>query len=164
MSSVAKQKQESRPGFVSELFRGSLYKPNQGRVVRQVTFATVVLLGCLAAWEFAASSFFSGVGAGRWGIGVGVAAVIAWVAFRLVNYSVFADFLVAVEAEMNKVSWPSRKELWNASLVVIFVIFSMALFLFLFDALWTIVFELLGIRYSEGGSLLGRLFEFFGLR
>ena len=53
------------------------------------------------------------------------------------------------EAEMNKVSWPTRRELWNASLVVIFVIFSMAAFLFLFDALWTKVFELIGIRYSS---------------
>lgn len=90
-----------------------------------------------------------GLGAEGYLVMLGLAAAMVWVSFRLVNYSVFADFLVAVEAEMNKVSWPTRRELWNASVVVIFVIFSMAAFLFLFDALWTKVFELIGIRYSS---------------
>ncbi len=31
-----------------------------------------------------------------------------WLCFRLVNMPRFADFLIAVEAEMNKVSWPTR--------------------------------------------------------
>ena len=31
----------------------------------------------------------------------------------------FADFLIAVEAEMNKVSWPTRTELFRGSMVVI---------------------------------------------
>ena len=46
-----------------------------------------------------------------------------WVAYRIVNVPKFADFLIAVEAEMNKVSWPSRDELIRSSAVVIFVIF-----------------------------------------
>ncbi|MDE0934857.1 MAG: preprotein translocase subunit SecE [Mariniblastus sp.] len=150
MSSVAKQKRDSsRASFVSELFRFGLYKPNQGRIVRQVTFLTTAFLGCLIAWEVKRSPLMSGMGAEGYLAMLGIAAVMVWLAFRLVNYSVFADFLIAVEAEMNKVSWPTRRELWNASVVVIFVIFSMAAFLFLFDALWTKVFELIGIRYSS---------------
>ena len=150
MSSVAKQKRDSsRASFVSELFRFGLYKPNQGRIVRQVTFLTAAFLGCLIAWEIKRSPWMSGLGAEGYLAMLGIAAVMVWLSFRLVNYSVFADFLIAVEAEMNKVSWPTRRELWNASVVVIFVIFSMAAFLFLFDALWTKVFELIGIRYSS---------------
>ena len=38
----------------------------------------------------------------------------------------FADFLIAVEAEMNKVSWPSRGELFRASIVVLVMIFVLA--------------------------------------
>ena len=34
--------------------------------------------------------------------------VQTWFAYRLVNLSSFADFLIAVEVEMTKVSWPSR--------------------------------------------------------
>jgi len=40
------------------------------------------------------------------------------------------DFLIAVEAEMNKVSWPSRAELVRSAAVVIFVIFLLATVLF----------------------------------
>ena len=42
--------------------------------------------------------------------------------FRLVNLPKFADFLIAVEAEMNKVSWPTRTELFRSSVVVIVTI------------------------------------------
>jgi preprotein translocase subunit SecE len=164
MSSVAKQKQESaRGGLLSELFQFGLYKPNQGRIVRQVTFLSIALLGCLVAWEVKRSALFSSLGAGSYLVMIAVAAVMIWFAFRIVNYSVFADFLIAVEAEMNKVSWPSRRELWNASLVVMFVIFSMAAFLFLFDAIWTVIFEAIGIRYSDSQSFFGMILKFFGL-
>ena len=150
MSSAGKQKREPvRSSLVAELFQVGLYKPNQGRIVRQITFLTTAFLGCLIAWEIKRSPLMGGLGAEAYLVMLGFAAAMVWFSFRLVNYSVFADFLVAVEAEMNKVSWPTRRELWNASVVVIFVIFSMAAFLFLFDALWTKVFELIGIRYSS---------------
>ena len=167
MSSVAKQKQKPDQGrgrFWSELFQFGLYKPNQGRIVRQVTFLTVAFLGCLSAWEIKRSSLLAGLGGSGYLVMLALAAIMIWFAYRVVNYSVFADFLIAVEAEMNKVSWPTRNELWNASMVVIFVIFSMALFLFLFDAFWTIIFEMVGIRYSEGESFWMYLLKMIGLR
>ena len=69
-----------------------------------------------------------------------------WISFRVVNYPRFADFLIAVEAEMNKVSWPSRTELIRSSIVVIFVIFALAIILFGYDMLWRFLFkEVLGI-------------------
>jgi preprotein translocase subunit SecE len=57
----------------------------------------------------------------------------AWASFRIVNIPRFADFLISVEAEMNKVSWPSRAELYRASLVVIVVIFLLTAVLFAYD-------------------------------
>lgn len=151
MSSVAKGKDGGASGgFFPELFRFGLYKPNQGRVVRQVTFLAVALIACLAGVEVFRSGWGSRLGAGGLGIGFLVAGIGSWVAYRLVNYSTFADFLIAVEAEMNKVSWPGRQQLWNASVVVMFVIFAMAAALFLFDVIWTRVFEIIGIRYSGG--------------
>jgi preprotein translocase subunit SecE len=53
---------------------------------------------------------------------------------RIVNLPSFADFLISVEAEMNKVSWPSRGELYRASLVVIVVIFLLTAILLAYDA------------------------------
>src|ERR1043166_2366629 len=37
--------------------------------------------------------------------------LLMWVAWRVVNIPAFADFLIATEAEMNKVSWTTRKRL-----------------------------------------------------
>jgi preprotein translocase subunit SecE len=68
-----------------------------------------------------------------------------WLSFRIVNMPRFADFLIAVEAEMNKVSWPSKGELIRSSLVVIFVLFFLMAVLFGFDLLWGVLFEAIGI-------------------
>jgi preprotein translocase subunit SecE len=58
-----------------------------------------------------------------------------------VNLPAFADFLIAVEAEMYKVSWPSWTELVRWSMVVIIMIFSIAFLLFGFDLVWTTIFQ-----------------------
>jgi preprotein translocase subunit SecE len=165
MSSMAKQKQDaSRGGFWSELFQFGLYKPNQGRVVRQVTFISIALLCFLAAWEVQRAGWLSSLGGASYLAMIALGCVGIWFGYRVVNYSAFADFLIAVEAEMNKVSWPTRKELWNASVVVMFVIFAMAAFLFLFDAIWTAIFEAIGIRYSDGESMFVWILKLLGLR
>ncbi|MFN9538096.1 MAG: preprotein translocase subunit SecE [Planctomycetota bacterium] len=55
--------------------------------------------------------------------------------------------MISVEAEMNKVSWPSKTERWRATAGVMFVIFALSVRLFLFDAIWSYLFKLLNIRY-----------------
>ncbi len=160
--------------FFPELFRFGLYKPAQGRIVRQVTFFSVALLACLAIWELHSSGWFNFLNAAavegevagpqivKMLFSFALAGIGIWSAYRLVNYPVFADFLIAVEAEMNKVSWPTRDQLYRASVVVIFVIFAMAVLLFLFDILWTAVFEMIGIRYSDSDSWWSKLRGFLG--
>jgi preprotein translocase SecE subunit len=70
----------------------------------------------------------------------------AWASYRLVNFPVFADFLIAVEAEMNKVSWPTRSELFRASTVVLILIFSLAIILGAYDLVWGVfIRRILGI-------------------
>ena len=181
MSATANQNKASASGgsgsggsFLPELFRFGLYKPAQGRIVRQATFFSVALLACLAIWELYASGWFnflnaavaegavSGPNIGKMLFAFVLAGIGVWTAYRLVNYPVFADFMIAVEAEMNKVSWPTRDQLYRASVVVIFVIFAMAVLLFVFDIVWTAVFEVIGIRYSEADSWWAKLRGFFG--
>ena len=80
-----------------------------------------------------------------WQIGIPLVLFAAgiWVAFRLVNYPPFADFLIAVEAEMAKVSWPTRTELFRSSLVVMLTIFGLAALLAVYDfVLHTLLTEL----------------------
>lgn len=62
--------------------------------------------------------------------------VLIWFAWRVVNWPVFADFLIATEAEMNKVSWTTRKRLFQDTIVVLVTVFILTTFLFAIDILW----------------------------
>jgi preprotein translocase SecE subunit len=66
-------------------------------------------------------------------------AVSIWFAIRMVNYPVFADFLIATEAEMNKVSWTSRKNLIQDTIVVLVTVLLLTVFLFVVDQLWAVI-------------------------
>jgi preprotein translocase SecE subunit len=68
-----------------------------------------------------------------------------WASYRAVNLPALADFLIAVEAEMNKVSWPTRGELFRASTVVLILIFALAFVLPACDIFWKGLLTLLHI-------------------
>jgi preprotein translocase SecE subunit len=59
-----------------------------------------------------------------------------WVAWRAVNVPTFGDFLIATEAEMNKVSWTSRKRLIQDTIVVIVCLALLTAFLLVIDLFW----------------------------
>jgi preprotein translocase SecE subunit len=59
-----------------------------------------------------------------------------WLAWRIVNLPTFADFLIATESEMNKVSWTTRSRLYQDTIVVLVTMVLMAVFLFVVDAAW----------------------------
>ena len=65
-----------------------------------------------------------------------------WLAWRVVNLPVFADFLIATEAELNKVSWTTRKRLVQDTIVVLVTVVLMAVFLFAMDLVWQVAAEL----------------------
>lgn len=140
---MAKEREVSLNGFWRDMFQIGLYKRNQGRVTRQLTFAALALIVGLGAWrlyEFFAPNAFTNYGV-PWFLGIaGV-----WLSFRVVNMPRFADFLIAVEAEMSKVSWPTRKELFRGSVVVIVTIVVLAAVLYIFDFVWAFLLGLLGI-------------------
>lgn len=117
-------------GILTGLFTTSRYKRRQGRIARQATFVAMVVAVGIGAWRlnsYATSDF------GRYVTPLIVVVLGLWASFRVVNVPRFADFLISVEAEMNKVSWPGRDELLRASVVVIVVIFFLAATLFLYD-------------------------------
>lgn len=152
MGSMAKQ--QIGGSVVSELFQFGLYKKSQGRYARQSTFIALAAAVVLGSWQMyyalGTPDWFGYVpsNAIRYAIIGVLVAVGLWISFRAIQLPRFADFLIAVEAEMNKVSWPSRGELIRSSIVVIFVIFALAGVLFLFDMFWQSLFSWLGITYS----------------
>lgn len=130
--------------FFYELVHVGIYKRSQGRITRQVTFATLALAMALGLLRL--SSMLAGKGL-EYQFAVPGLLLLAclWALYRLVNVPGFADFLIAVEAEMNKVSWPTRMELFRASMVVLILIFALAFILFGYDIFWKILLHALGI-------------------
>lgn len=60
----------------------------------------------------------------------------------ILNRPGMADLLLETEQELKKVSWPSKREVRNATLVVTLVTFTMAMLLYGFDNLLRVVFAL----------------------
>lgn len=140
------QNNQARAGsLVGDMLSVSLYKWNQGRVTRQVTFAALAVILGIGAWQLSrliiglVSGGESGgpdLGVARFLIPGGLLAAGLWLCFRIVNIPKFAEFLIAVEAEMAKVSWPTAHEVVRSSAVVIFLIFALAFLLAAFDLFW----------------------------
>jgi preprotein translocase subunit SecE len=70
-----------------------------------------------------------------------------WLAWRTVNMPAFADFLIATEGEMNKVSWTTQKRLIQDTIVVLVTVFLMAVFLFVVDYGWKTILQPLGVLH-----------------
>jgi len=52
-----------------------------------------------------------------------------------------ADFLIATEAELNKVSWTSSRRLVQDTIVVLVTVVMMAIFLMIADVLWSTILK-----------------------
>lgn len=68
-----------------------------------------------------------------------LSALSLWGAWRVVNLPPFADFLIATEAELNKVSWTTRKRLIQDTVVVLATVLLLTVFLFFMDLFWMTV-------------------------
>lgn len=142
------------PTFWSELFRASRYKPNQGRLARQLTAAALGLIIGVGAYMLSQGPLSSSNVPLRVGFPSLLAAAGAWFIFRLVNYPSFAEFLISVEGEMNKVSWASKQELYRATIVVLSSMCFLGLVLYVYDFMWMWVLTSIGVL-SLGGPPTG---------
>lgn len=132
-------------------FSVAQYKRSLGLRIRRLTVLGVLIVGGTGAW----SLWKQGVLPNSWTLAMpaGVAPITAltyaqdlipvliaivtlWIAFRAVNVPDFAEFLIATEAEMNKVSWSSRKRLMQDTVVVLLTTLIMTLFLLAVDLFW----------------------------
>ncbi len=107
-------------------------------MARQLTLAAMAAAVAVGAWKI---NTIGETSAGKFVVPLVVLTVGLWASFRIINIPRFADFLISVEAEMNKVQWPGRSELWRASVVVIIVIFFLAGLLFVYDLVLKWVFN-----------------------
>lgn len=139
--------------FFKELFRTGPYKTEQGKTSRRLTFLGLVIVflsGAYCAWNDNVCSSFGGLQASA------ICAILiivlgSWFAYRLVNFPPFADFLVSVEAEMRKVSWPSRRELFVTTRVVMIFMVMFVAMIYFYDTVFNFLFS--AINYLVGGGV-----------
>lgn len=148
MNSIAKSKSKEESAslvaqFLSALLTFGMIKPSQGRVVRQVTFFSLATLFALLAWEIGKHTPTAAYHYTVFGV---LTLIGAWVSYRIINMPTFADFLIGTEAEMRKVTWPTKPELLRGSVVVMVVILGLAAAMFLFDFVWALLFRAIGLR------------------
>ena len=141
--------------FVANLFSPATYKPLQGKRARLWTglgLGATALLGLRELFLTLDGAQFSPVV--FYGIPVLVGFVSAWLMYRLLQFPPFVDFLIATEAEMNKVSWTSKEDLKRATIVVLVTVAVMAVFLFGVDWIWSNLLQLIGVlRFRDTSSL-----------
>jgi preprotein translocase SecE subunit len=135
-------------------FSAGRYKPNQGQRVRRATMLGVLLLGAAGIyslynhgtlitgpqnwvlWVPFTNLYVPVLPDVRFTVPLLLAAATFWLAYRVVNLPVFADFLIATEAELNKVSWPTRKSVIQDTVVVLATVLLLTVFLFVVDLAW----------------------------
>ena len=146
--------------LLKELFRLRRYKASQGQLIRRLTMAGIWVLFATAAWKCTQMDFtwFAGwiaqsgeaVGSFAFIFSYSLAGVVVlfgfWFGYRLVNWVTFADFLISVEGEMAKVSWPGRAELRSSTIVVLVVFLFLAGMLLACDLILVILFSWVGIQ------------------
>jgi preprotein translocase subunit SecE len=140
--------------FLVNLARADLYKPMQGWYARVYTALGLGLILVAGAWRvFDASIEYSP--ALRFGLPAVFLGTLGWVIFRIVHFPPFAEFLIATEAEMNKVSWTNKDDLIRATTVVLATVVLMTVFLFMVDTLWTFVLRMIGVLQFGGSGGFG---------
>ena len=110
-----------------------IYKRSQGKNSRlgtAITLFAVVAIGC---WKLNQSLQTTNNVWLETLIPSAVAAIFAGLIYWLSNKPAIADFLIAAEGEIKKVSWSSRKEIVNSTIIVIVVVVFMAVGLGLVD-------------------------------
>ncbi len=133
--------------IIPELFRFGIYKANQGKMVRQATFIAVALVAAFGCFSLSAGPLGGEIQPVRVGVPLVVWLASCWVAFRAVNIPRFADFLISVESELEKVVWPGRKQVMQSTVVVIVTMLFLGIFLSVVDYVWKWFFSL--IRFIE---------------
>src|SRR5262249_49383611 len=132
-------------------FSTAAYKRSLGQKVRRLTTLGILIIGGSGVY----SLMFQGVLPENWTLAMPfemnpltvlfdakysvpllLGAFTGWVAWRIVNVPSFAEFLIATEAEMNKVSWTPKKRLGQDTVVVLTTTLLMALFLLIVDLFW----------------------------
>lgn len=124
------------------------HRPAMGLIARRATMLTIIILLGLGTYTLRNWIHGTYTNTDRSGIDIvmGVVGLLGlWFSYRIVHWYKFAEFLIAVQNEMAKVSWPKKPELINSSVVVILTMFLFTLVLFVYDLVWQALLTSVGV-------------------
>jgi len=125
----------------------NVYKPGLGKYTRLYSAVALAVLAGLGCWRL-----YTMLANVRWGLSeqmgfmisrlvpAALFAILAFLVYWLLNKPVVADFLIAAEGEMKKVSWSSRKEITVSTFIVIVVVIMLAVLIGLTDLILSVFF------------------------
>lgn len=151
VQAAASQTRKTAQRFFSNFLSTERYKPAQGFTART---ATAVALGVIIGaglvrfsqtLEAITTPAWASQTSSRLGIPFLLAAAAAWFLFRLINQEDFAEFLIATESEMNKVSWTTWADLKRATTVVLVTVVLMTTYLWFVDQAWSTILRWIGV-------------------
>ena len=122
-----------------------IYRKTQGRWTRLGTVLGAGVLVVIGAW-YTWSELPSGLRSFRAIIPLILMLACLYVLLRVVNSKRPADFMIATEGEMKKVSWSSKKEIIGSTKVVIVTLLIMGLVLFLVDWFFMRLMKFVGVQ------------------
>lgn len=120
-----------------------IYKRGQGAFARWTAIGSLGALLAFGAYElYTALRDRDFGGAPGWPVLTGGLVFVAGTALILwlTNMPRFADYLIASELELRKVSWPTKGELKRQTIVVVFTLLFFSLVLFGADSLFYYAF------------------------
>jgi len=107
-----------------------IYKRGQGKYTRLYSAFAAAIIAGLGCWKLYKT--LQATDLGLWVetmVPAGLFVVSAILIFWLVNKATIADFMIAAEGEMKKVSWSSKQEIAVSTFIVIVVVIIMAMLL-----------------------------------
>jgi preprotein translocase subunit SecE len=125
----------------------NIYKPGLGKYTRLYSAVALAVLVGLGCWRLYAKLVNV-----RWGLSkeagflisrlvpAALFAILGLLVYWFLNKPVVADFLIAAEGEMKKVSWSSRKEIAVSTFIVIVVVIMLAALIGLTDLIFSVFF------------------------
>ena len=134
----------------------AIYKRGQGyytRLLSSLAVGAIVALGCFRLYQKLEAMNLQNPTVKiviQALVPLAVFAGLGFLIYWLVNRPSIADFMIAAEGELKKVSWSSRKEVTASTLVVITVMLVMAVVLLLVDISLRYFFEWIGLIPGAG--------------
>ncbi len=120
----------------------NIYKRGQGKYTRLCSAFAAAIIAGMGCWRL-----YERLEAGDLGlwvetmVPVGLFVVSALLIFWLVNKPSVADFMIAAEGEMKKVSWSSKQEIAVSTFIVIVFVILMAMLLGATDITFEVIFK-----------------------